>query len=130
MEKRINKDNYFPSAQGLYDGRFEHDACGVGFVCDIKGKKSNCIIRQGINILHRLSHRGAVGADPKTGDGAGLLIQIPHEFFKKVAADNNINLPHLGFYGSGLVFLPQDVLDRKLCKEIFEKIVVEHGRVF
>ena len=75
---------------GLYDPRFEHDSCGVGFVCNIKGKRSNNIIRQGINVLHRLSHRGAVGADPKTGDGAGILIQIPHSFLKKVANENKI----------------------------------------
>ena len=78
--------NHFPKQQGLYDPRFEHDACGVGFVCDIKGRQSNLLISKALEVLRRLSHRGATGADPKTGDGAGLLIQIPHEFFKKTAA--------------------------------------------
>ncbi len=130
MEKRMNKDNHFPTTQGLYDSRFEHDSCGVGFVCNIKGKKSNNIIRQGINVLYRLAHRGAVGADPKTGDGAGLLIQTPHEFFKKAAADNKISLPGPGAYGSGLVFLPQDIREREFCKDVFEKTIKGHGQGF
>jgi len=116
-------------AQGLYDPMFEHDSCGVGFVCNIKGRKSNVIVKQGVEVLNRLSHRGAVGSDPKTGDGAGILIQIPHEFFKKVAKTNRIKLPEPGFYGSGLVFLPQDISERKLCKEVFEKIVKEQGQM-
>jgi len=114
---------------GLYDPRFEHDACGVGFVCNIKGQKSNAIIRQGIQVLRRLAHRGAVGADPRTGDGAGILIQIPHEFFKKAAAINKINLPEPGAYGTGLVFLPQDPQEREFCKEAFEKSIKENGQI-
>src|SRR3989338_1379388 len=94
---------------GLYDSRFEHDSCGVGFVCNIKGEKSNEIIRQGLGVLKRLAHRGATGADPKTGDGAGILIQIPHEFFVKACLDKKISLPHLGEYGMGLVFLPPKI---------------------
>ncbi|MDD5561017.1 MAG: glutamate synthase large subunit [Candidatus Omnitrophica bacterium] len=113
-------------AQGLYDPAFEHDACGVGFVCNIKGQKSNAIVRQGIEVLHRLSHRGAVGADPKTGDGAGILIQIPHDFLKKVNRD--INLPAPGAYGVGLVFLPQDPGERSFCKEAFERVIREEGQ--
>ena len=73
----------FPKKQGLYDPRFEHDNCGVGFVCDINGKRSYDIVKKGIDVLERLSHRGAVGADPQTGDGAGILIQIPHAFLLK-----------------------------------------------
>ncbi|MFA5177096.1 MAG: glutamate synthase subunit alpha, partial [Candidatus Omnitrophota bacterium] len=114
---------------GLYDPRFEHDACGVGFVCNIKGQKSNAIIRQGIQVLRRLAHRGAVGADPRTGDGAGILIQIPHEFFKKAAAINKIDLPEPGAYGTGLVFLPQDPQEREFCKEAFEKSIKENGQI-
>src|SRR3989338_694770 len=76
---------------GLYDPRFEHDSCGVGFVCNINGKKSNDIVRQGMEVLKRLSHRGATGADPKTGDGAGILLQLPHEFFVKVAVDSKVD---------------------------------------
>jgi glutamate synthase domain-containing protein 2/glutamate synthase domain-containing protein 1/glutamate synthase domain-containing protein 3 len=118
-----------PKKQGLYDPQFEHDACGVGFVCNIKGEKSNAIIRQGIEVLYRLSHRGAVGADPKTGDGAGILIQIPHEFFKKVALISQIELPALGSYGTGLIFLPRDIKEREFCKETFEKVIKEEGQI-
>jgi len=98
---------------GLYDSRFEHDSCGVGFVCNIKGNKSHEIIKQGLEVLKRLSHRGATGADPKTGDGAGILIQIPHEFFAGVCADNKIDLPRQGKYGTGLVFLPLNEKERQ-----------------
>ena len=97
---------HLPEKQGLYDPQFEHDSCGVGFVCNIKGGQSNAIIKQGIEVLHRLTHRGAVGSDPKTGDGAGILIQTPHEFFVKVCAKQNLTLPAPGDYGTGLVFLP------------------------
>jgi len=116
-------------AQGLYDPAFEHDSCGVGFVCNIKGEKSNAIVRQGIEVLHRLSHRGAVGSDPKTGDGAGILIQIPHDFFKRAGKGINIDLPDSGEYGIGLVFLPQDPDERSFCKETFERIVKEEAQV-
>jgi glutamate synthase domain-containing protein 2/glutamate synthase domain-containing protein 1/glutamate synthase domain-containing protein 3 len=119
----------FPEKQGLYDPQFEHDSCGVGFVCNIKGEKSNVIIRQGLEVLHRLSHRGAVGSDPKTGDGAGILIQIPHEFFKKVALDAHIELPAPGLYGTGLIFLPQDAKERGFCKEICEYVIKEEGQI-
>jgi len=117
-----------PKKQGLYDPQFEHDSCGVGFVCNIKGIKSNAIIKQGIEALRRLSHRGAVGADPKTGDGAGTLIQIPDEFFRKVASDNKIHLPGLGSYATGLIFLPQDAKERESCKEVFDKVIKSHGQ--
>ena len=116
-------------AQGLYDPKFEHDACGVGFVCNIKGQPSNAIVKQGVEVLHRLAHRGAVGADPKTGDGAGILIQTPHDFFKKIAKDIQINLPDLGAYGCGLIFLPPDNDARRFCKEVFEKVIQEQGQV-
>ena len=124
----MKNDNGFPLAQGLYDPRLEHDSCGVGFVCDILGRKSNGILRQGISVLNRLAHRGAVGADPKTGDGAGILIQIPHEFFAKVAQDKGIALPDPGFYASGLVFLPQNKEERQFCKDYFEEAINEHGQ--
>ncbi|MDP3142470.1 MAG: glutamate synthase central domain-containing protein, partial [Candidatus Omnitrophota bacterium] len=114
---------HLPKKQGLYDPQFEHDACGVGFVCNIKGKKSNDIVKQGLEVLRRLAHRGATGADPKTGDGAGLLIQFPHEFFVSVCTKERINLPKEGEYASGLVFLPQNSKERKFCKAIFEKII-------
>ena len=118
MDNRKSLEKY-----GLYDSRFEHDSCGVGFVCNIKGNKSNEIIRQGLEVLKRLSHRGATGADPQTGDGAGILIQIPHEFFSKVAGIDKITLPEPGEYGTGLIFLPQEQNERRVCKEIFAKII-------
>ena len=120
--------NGFPNKQGLYDPQFEHDSCGVGFVVDVKGKKSNNIVSAGLEVLERLTHRGAVGADPKTGDGAGILIQIPHEFFKKVAKESKISLPNQGEYGTGLVFFPQDKEERKFCKEAFEKFIKQEGQ--
>lgn len=88
-------------AQGLYNPQDEHDSCGVGFVVDIKGRASHEIVEQGLEVLKRLAHRGAVGADPKTGDGAGILVQIPHEYYSEL-----ITLPKPGSYGTGLIFLP------------------------
>src|SRR3989338_2372139 len=114
-----------PEAQGLYDPQFEHDSCGVGFVCNVKGRRSHAIVQQGLEVLRRLAHRGATGSDPKTGDGAGILIQIPHEFFLNAAKAVNIKLPAQGEYGTGLVFLPRDRKDRKFCKEIFSKVIEE-----
>lgn len=115
--------------QGLYDPRFEHDSCGVGFVVNIKGNKSNEIVQQGLNVLKRLSHRGAVGADPKTGDGAGILIQIPHEFYVKVCKKEGIELSRPGAYGTGLVFLPQNDRLRSICKNVFTKVVEKEGQI-
>jgi len=121
--------SYFPNKQGLYDPQFERDSCGVGFVCNIKGEKSYCIVTKGIEVLEHLSHRGAVGADPKTGDGAGILIQIPHKFLLKECRKIGIKLPSPGYYGTGLVFLPHDEVYRKTCIDIFEQIVKEEGQV-
>ena len=123
MNKRQDLEKY-----GLYDSRFEHDSCGVGFICDVKGRKSNIIVRQGLKVLKRLSHRGATGADPKTGDGAGILIQTPHQFFLKIAHQAKIRLPDLGGYGSGLVFLPANFKERKFCKDALAKIVKDEGQ--
>lgn len=121
------QQNHLPGARGLYDPRFEHDACGVGFVCDIKGRVSNDIVVMGLDVLKRLSHRGATGADPKTGDGAGILIQIPHEFYLKVCHAEGITLPPKGQYGTGLIFLPTDSAQRKQCKETIEQAVRNEG---
>ncbi len=122
-------DENLPKKQGLYDPQFEHDSCGVGFVCQVKGQKSHSIVRQGLQILNRLSHRGAVGADPKTGDGAGILIQTPHEFFQKICLESKINLPNAGEYGTGLVFFPQDKKDREFCRKVIEKVILQEGKV-
>jgi len=121
---------YFPGKQGLYDPQFEHDGCGVGFVCNINGKKSHDIVTKGIEVLEHLSHRGAVGADPETGDGAGILIQIPHEFLLKKSKENKISLPKIGHYGTGLVFLPTDNKDKNFCMNLFKKIAGEEGQKF
>ena len=117
-----------PKKQGLYDPQFEHDSCGVGFVCNISGERTNLTIRQGLEVLRRLSHRGAVGADPKTGDGAGILIQMPHELFVEVCAKEGISLPSADGYGTGLVFLPQDEKDRALCETVLERAVKDEGQ--
>jgi glutamate synthase domain-containing protein 2/glutamate synthase domain-containing protein 1/glutamate synthase domain-containing protein 3 len=114
--------------QGLYDPRFEHDACGVGFVANIKGIKSHDIVQKGLQVLQNLTHRGACGCDPLTGDGAGILMQVPHEFLKKECKALRIQLPDAGEYGAGMVFLPPDIGERNVCKEMFERIVHEEGQ--
>ncbi len=121
--------NRTPLKQGLYDPQFEHDSCGVGFVCNIKGNKSNVIIKQALEVLKRLSHRGATGADPKTGDGAGILIQIPHEFFTKACLEAKIKLTAQGEYAAGLVFLPTDKEDQRQCKDCFARMIKDEGQI-
>jgi len=121
------KHHHLPKKQGLYDPAFEHDSCGVGFVCDMKGTISHNIVAQGLEVLNRLAHRGATGSDPKTGDGAGILIQIPHEFFAKECKSIDIDLPDRGEYGTGLVFLPIDEKDRKFCKDIILRVIKKEG---
>ena len=116
-----------PEAQGLYDPRFEHDACGIGFVASIKGHKSHDIIVKGIQVLINLTHRGACGCDPETGDGAGVLIQIPHAFFARECAKLGFTLPAAGEYGVGMTFLPVERHPRLLCEGIIERIVREEG---
>ena len=114
-----------PKAQGLYSPRHEHDACGVGFVANIEGHKSHDIVMKGIQILVNLAHRGACGCDPETGDGAGILIQIPHTFFERECARLGFTLPAPGEYGVGMVFLPVDPTEKLLCKGIVEKCARE-----
>ena len=114
-----------PSPKGLYDPSNEHDACGVGFVAHIKGEKSHSIIQQGLTILQRLHHRGAVGADPLAGDGAGLLMQISDGFFRQAV---DFKLPEEGSYGIGMLFMPQDDAAREAIEKKVEQIVVEEGQ--
>src|SRR5215472_6389475 len=116
-----------PEAQGLYDPRFEHDACGIGFVASVKGHKSHDIIVKGIQVLINLTHRGACGCDPETGDGAGVLIQIPHGFFVRECAKLGFTLPPAGEYEVGMTFLPVERHPRLLCEGIVERIVKEEG---
>src|SRR3954470_6069927 len=119
-----------PHAQGLYDPQNEHDSCGVGFVVDLKGRKSNKIVRDGVQILLNLEHRGACGAEKNTGDGAGILLQIPHNFLAAACAEakGHITLPAAGHYGVGMVFLPSDPGSRAACEHLFEKVVRDEGQ--
>jgi glutamate synthase (NADPH) large chain len=116
-----------PQAQGLYHPRNEHDACGMGLVASIRGEKSHDIIRKGIEVLINLTHRGAAGCDPETGDGAGILIQIPHVFFARECGELGIQLPGPGAYGVAIVFLPVDRHSRLQCEGVFERIAAEEG---
>ncbi len=118
-----------PARQGLYDPANEHDACGVGFVANIKGAKSHAIVEQGLTILKNLTHRGAVGADPLAGDGAGILIQIPDRFFREEMAKQGIALPPVGEYGVGMVFLPQEPASRLACEYEIERAIKDEGQV-
>jgi glutamate synthase domain-containing protein 2/glutamate synthase domain-containing protein 1/glutamate synthase domain-containing protein 3 len=111
----------------LYNPQHEHDACGIGFVASIEGRKSHDIVTKGVQILINLAHRGACGCDPQTGDGAGILIQIPHAFFEREAVNMGFSVPGPGEYGVGMVFLPVDTHDRLICEGIIEKIVREEG---
>jgi len=120
----------WPPKQGLYDPQYEHDSCGVGFVVHIKGKKSHQILRDALRILINLNHRGACGCEANTGDGAGILMQMPHLFFKEVCRNEKIMLPPLGDYGVAMVFLPRDGNERRTCEKMFENIVVEEGQKF
>src|ERR1700693_1560912 len=112
-----------PLKQGLYDPWYEHDACGVGFVANMKGKKSHKIFRQALTILMNLRHRGACGCEANTGDGAGILMQVPHHFLAKSCAELGIHLPGAGEYGVGSVYLPADPAERYKCEKLFEEIV-------
>ena len=124
---RLNSGSGLPPAQGLYDPRNEHDACGIGFVASISGQKSHEIIRKGIQVLLNLAHRGACGCDPETGDGAGVLIQIPHKFFVRECEKLGFKLPKPGSYGVGMTFLPVEKHQRLQCEGILERIVREEG---
>jgi glutamate synthase (ferredoxin) len=116
-----------PQAQGLYDPRFESDACGVGFVVHLKGRRSHAIVEQGLKLLINLEHRGACGCEANTGDGAGILLQMPDAFFRGQAL--GFELPPAGAYGSGLIFLPQDETERAQAKALFARICGEEGLI-
>ena len=122
--------NAAPSQQGLYDPENEHDACGIGFVVNIKGVRSHAIVKQALEVLNNLNHRGAAGCEANTGDGAGILIQLPHAFLKKAAAAEKISLPDPGAYGLGMMFFPRDEKLRRDAEAAFEKIVAEEGQTF
>jgi glutamate synthase (ferredoxin) len=117
-----------PVKQGLYDPRFEHDACGVGFVVDIRGRKSHAILRQALEVLKNLDHRGACGCEANTGDGAGVLVQMPHALLAEACRKLRFTLPAPGQYGCGLVFLPKNPTRRRRLEERFEQIVRAEGQ--
>jgi glutamate synthase (NADPH) large chain len=116
-------------SQGLLDPRTERDACGVGFVVNVKGERSHDIIQKGLTVLQNLTHRGACGCDPLTGDGAGILVQVPDAFLRRECAAARITLPVPSAYGVGMVFLPREEEDRKACIAIVEKVIAEEGQV-
>ena len=123
--------------EGLYSAANEHDACGVGFVAHIKGEKSHSIVQQGLKILENLDHRGAVGADKLMGDGAGILIQIPDEYYRAEMAVSGmapagrvgVKLPPPGEYGVGMIFLPKEHASRLACEQELERAVKAEGQV-
>jgi glutamate synthase (NADPH/NADH) large chain len=117
-----------PEKQGLYDPRYEHDACGVGFVVNLKNRHSHGIVRDALQILNNLEHRGACGCEKNTGDGAGILVQMPHTFLRQECAKLGIDLPAPGRYGCGLIFLPTGERGQKICEEAFERVVREEGQ--
>src|ERR1041385_2800928 len=124
---RSSADPGVPEAQGLYDPRLDKDSCGVGFVADIKGRKSHQLIEDGLRILCNLEHRGAVGADPRMGDGAGILVQIPHKFFAKKTAELEFKLPAVGEYAVGYLFMPTDANWRQIIRDIYAEVIAREG---
>ena len=126
---REPKSTGLPPAQGLYRPEFEHDSCGVGFVAHVKGKRSHKIIEDADHLLCRMDHRGARGAEPNTGDGAGMLTALPHEFLAKVAQQSfGVTLPPPGKFAAGIVFLPTDAGERERCKSAVAAICAEEGQ--
>ena len=128
MKKLPGLHSGAPAGMGLYDPRFEHDACGVGFVCRLDGSASHEIVEQGLQILLNLAHRGALACDAETGDGAGIMIQLPDRFFRKACKEEGIDLPRPGHYASGLVFLPNESGQQDVCKEQFETFIRQEGQ--
>jgi glutamate synthase domain-containing protein 2/glutamate synthase domain-containing protein 1/glutamate synthase domain-containing protein 3 len=118
-----------PTRQGLYDPANEHDACGLGFIAHIKGQKRHAIVTQALSILKNLSHRGATGADPLQGDGAGILIQLPDRFLRRVCGAQGMTLPAIGQYGVGMVFLPKEPASRMACVQEIERAIASEGQV-
>jgi glutamate synthase (NADPH) large chain len=124
------KERHEPQAQGLYDPQHEHDACGVGFVVDLKGRKSAGIVQNAIQVLLNLQHRGGYGCEANTGDGAGILMQLPHGFLTEACDQLSIKLPEAGQYAVGVVFLPTERESREACERLFEQAVREEGQQF
>ncbi|MFC0245860.1 glutamate synthase large subunit [Falsochrobactrum ovis] len=130
VRKTTRQTHGVPPAQGLYDPRNEHDACGVGFIAHMKGEKSHKVVKNGLFMLENLTHRGAVGADPLMGDGAGILVQIPDRFFREEMARQGIDLPQPGSYGVGYIFMPRDPELRAHAEQIVKEVVAAEGQHF
>jgi glutamate synthase (ferredoxin) len=130
MQRKLKEKSQIglPPKQGLYDPQFEHDACGVGMVVNINGKKSHQIIEQALTVLTNLTHRGARGTEPNTGDGAGIIMQLPHAFLQKKAERHNFSLPKPGLYAVGMIFLPPDSNHRRVIEMQFETIIAAEGQ--
>jgi len=128
-DRAIGKSPHRPEAAGLFDPAREHDACGVGFIVNLKNQPSQSIVQKGLAILENLEHRGAVGADPLMGDGAGMLVQIPHAFFAKEAARLGWHLPEPGSYAVAFIFMPQDADLRKKMERVVERVIEDEGQV-
>ena len=129
LEDTPREHDWRPPAEGMYDLSMEKDSCGVGFIANIKGKKSHQIVSDAISILCNLEHRGAVGADPRAGDGAGILVQIPHAFFARKAAEIGFKLPEPGHYAIGALFMPKETAWRKVIQSIIAEQIKEEGLV-
>ncbi|HEV2976935.1 MAG TPA: glutamate synthase large subunit [Casimicrobiaceae bacterium] len=130
MSEHSNQPQHLsPPRQGLYDPRHEHDACGLGFIAHIKGQKSHAIITQALQVLKNLTHRGATGADPLQGDGAGILIQMPDAFLRRVCGRQGLTLPAIGQYGVGMVFLPKEPASRVACEQEIERAIASEGQI-
>jgi glutamate synthase (NADPH) large chain len=123
----VRFDSGLPPARGLYDPSLEKDSCGVGFIADIKGRQSHRIVEDGLHILENLEHRGAVGADPRAGDGAGILVQLPHKFFSKEAKRLGFALPELGQYAAGFLFMPREAAERDFIQKIYAEEIEREG---
>ncbi len=128
-QKQQNLASLPPVRQGLYDPANEHDACGLGFIAHIKGEASHGIVSQGLQILKNLTHRGATGADPLQGDGAGILLQMPDAFLRRACGRQGLTLPALGQYGVGMVFLPKEPASRMACEQEIERAIASEGQV-
>ena len=117
----------YPRAQGLYLPEYEHDACGVGFICHMKGKASNSIVDNALTMLERMNHRGGCGCEPDSGDGAGVLVKLPDKFLRREMKKQGVALPPAGQYGVAQVFLPKDMVSRSTCVSIIEDVVEAYG---
>ena len=125
--KKLNKTG-FPDKYGLYDSDNEHENCGFGFIANIKNEPKHEIVHQALEIVHNLDHRGAIGADPLAGDGAGILIQIPHDFFKEEFLKTDIKLPEIGNYGVGMIFLPPEKNRANSAIKSVEEAIKKEGQ--